>query len=150
MAKQSEVVVRRRVAAPAPRVWEILSDFAGIAKLSPAIQSCTVEGEGVGAVRTLGMPGGATLQERLEAHDERAKTFSYSIIGDSPLPFTGYFSTVTVKPEGRDACLVDWRGRFTPKGADEAGPARIVHGIYAGGLAALGKKLGVTVEEADG
>jgi len=150
MAKQSEVVVRRRVTAPAERVWEILSDFAGIAKLSPAIQSCTVEGEGVGAVRTLGMPGGASIQERLEAHDEQAKTFSYSIIGNSPLPFNGYLSTVTVKPDGRDACLVDWRGRFEPKGEDEAGPARIVHGIYAGGLAALGKKLGVAVEEADG
>jgi len=103
----------------------------------------------VGAVRTLGMAGGLSLRERLEAQDDAARRFSYSIIGESPLPLRDYFSTVTVEPDGEDACRVDWRGRFEPKGGDESGPARIVHGIYAGGLAALGKQLGVSVEDAD-
>jgi len=145
----AEVVVRRRVAAPAERVFAVLADFAGLADLSPAIESCTVEGEGVGAVRTLRMAGGLSLQERLESHDAAARRFSYSIIGENPLPFRDYLSTVTVEPDGADACRVDWRGRFEPKGDDEAGPAGIVHGIYAGGLAALGKHLGVAVEDAD-
>ena len=145
----AEVIVRRKVSAPAQTVWAVLSNFGGVADMSPMIESCTVEGEGVGAVRTLGMPGGLSLQERLEAHDEAEKTFSYSIIGDSPLPFTDYLSTVKVEAQGDDACLVDWRGRFTPKGDDESGPAGIVHGIYAGGIAAAGKHLGVAVEDAD-
>jgi carbon monoxide dehydrogenase subunit G len=145
----AEVIVRRKVAAPAQRCWEILSDFGGVAEMSPAVESCEVEGEGVGAVRTLGMPGGLKLQERLEAHDEAGRTFSYAIIGDNPLPFTDYRSTVTVEPAGDDACVVDWRGRFEPKGDDESGPAGIVNGIYTGGIAALGKKLGASVEETD-
>jgi len=145
----SEVIVRRKVAAPAKRCWDVLSDFGGIADMSPMIESCEVEGEGVGAVRTLGLPGGASLQERLEAHDEAGMTFSYSIIGDHPMPFTDYYSTVTIEPAGDDACTIDWRGRFEPKGDDEAGPAGIVNGIYAGGLVALGKALGASVEETD-
>ena len=144
----AEVIVRRKVAAPADAAWKVLSDFAGVADLSPAIESCSVEGEGVGAVRTLGMPGGLSLQERLEAHDETARSFSYSIIGNHPLPFTDYRSTVTIEPQGGDACIVDWRGRFEPKGDDAAGPEGIVRGIYDGGLKALGKKLGVAVQEA--
>ncbi len=143
----TEVIVRRKVAAPADAAWKILSDFGGVADLSPMIESCSVEGEGVGAVRTLSMPG-MKLQERLEAHDEAARSFSYAIIGDHPLPFTDYLATVTIEPRGEDACLVDWRGRFRPKGDDDAGPKGLVHGISDGGIQALGKRLGVAVEEA--
>lgn len=145
----SEVIVRRRVGAPAKRCWDVLSDFAGLADLSPMIESCEVEGEGVGAVRTLSAAGGMKLQERLEAHDEAGMTFSYAIIGDNPLPLTDYYSTVTIEPAGDDACTIDWRGRYRPKGEDEAGPAAIVTGIYTGGLQALGKVLGAAVEEID-
>jgi len=144
----SEVIVRRKVGAPAKRCWELLSNFGGVADMSPMIQSCDVEGEGVGAVRTLGLPGGAKLQERLEAHDEAGMTYSYSIIGDHPLPLADYYSTVTIEPAGDDACTVDWRGRFEPKG-DEAAAAGMVNGIYTGGIAALGKALGASVEEID-
>ena len=145
----TEVIVRRKVAAPAKQCWDVLSNFGGVADMSPMIESCEVEGEGVGAVRTLGMPGGLSLQERLEAHDEAAMTYSYSIIGESPLPFTDYLSTVKIEAAGDDACTIDWRGRFEPKGEDEAGPAGIVNGIYSGGIKALGKALGVDVEEID-
>ena len=145
----AEVIVRRKVAASAKRVWDVLSNFGGVADLSPMIESCQVEGEGVGAVRTLGMPGGGSIQERLEAHDESGLTYSYAIVGDNPLPFTDYLSTVKIEPAGEDACTVAWQGRFEPVGDDEAGPAGIVNGIYSGGLAALGKHLGVAVEEID-
>ena len=145
----AEVIVRRKVAASAKQCWDVLSNFAGVADMSPMIETCTVEGEGVGAVRTLGMPGGLSIQERLESQDEAGLNYSYSIIGDSPLPFSDYLSTVKIEAAGNDACIVDWRGRFEPKGEDEAGPAGIVNGIYSGGIAALGKHLGVEVEEAD-
>ena len=145
----AEVIVRRKVAAPAQQCWELLSNFGGVADSSPMIETCTVEGEGVGAVRTLGMAGGLSIQERLEAHDEAGLTYSYSIIGESPLPFTDYLSTVKIEAAGEGACTIDWRGRFTPKGDDEAGPAGIVNGIYSGGIKALGKQLGVSVEEID-
>ena len=46
-------------------------------------------------------------------------TFSYAIIGDNPLPFTDYLSTVKIETAGDDACTIDWRGTFQPKGDDE-------------------------------
>ncbi|NNL67076.1 MAG: hypothetical protein HKP30_12595, partial [Myxococcales bacterium] len=49
---------------------------------------------------------------------------------------------------GDDACVIEWRGRFEPKD-DEAAAAKIIGGIYSGGLAALGKRLGVDVRELD-
>ncbi len=144
----SEVIVRRKVAAPAAKVFAVLSDFGGLESWNKGIESCQVEGEGVGAVRTLGMAGGLALQERLEALDEGSLSYSYAIVGDPPLPFREYLATVTVEADGEEACLVDWRGRFEPTG-DETVAAKIVAGVYTGGLAALGKHLGADVEELD-
>ncbi len=143
----AEVTVERELDASADAVWALLSKFGGIAEWNAGMESCTTEGEGVGAVRTITMPGGLQIQERLESHDEAARTYSYAIIGEGPLPFTDYLSTVTVAEAGDGACRVTWRGQFQPKGDDESGPAGIIHGIYSGGLAAAGKHLGVSVRE---
>ena len=58
----SEVNVSETVAAPAARVWEVLGDFGGVLKWGgKMLQSCTVEGSGVGAVRRIGLPGGGEI-----------------------------------------------------------------------------------------
>ena len=142
----SEVKVRYEIGASADRVWEVASDFGGLMKWAAGIESCEADGEGVGAVRTLGAPGGLKIQEGLESLDPAARTYSYAIVNDVPLPFTDYLSTFQVEEAGADACRVDWTGSFQPIG-DEAQAAGIVRGIYTGGLAALGKHLGVDVRE---
>ena len=96
------VKVVETVNAGADRVWELFRDFGGISRFSQGIDSCTVEGEGVGAVRTLTMGGGLKLQERLEAFDDGGRTLSYAIIGDHPLPFDNYLSTIKVVDQGND------------------------------------------------
>ena len=115
-------------------------------RYSEGIESCTVEGEGVGAVRTLGIPGGLELQERLESWDAGAREYSYAIINENPLPFTDYRSTFTIEEAGDAGCTVTWRGTFEPTG-DEGAAAGIIRGIYTGGLTALGKHLGADVRE---
>lgn len=142
-----EVVVRRKVSASADAVWDVMSDFGGLLSWNEGMESCTVDGEGVGAVRTIGMPGGFSLQERLEAHDPAARHYAYAIIGEPALPFQDYLSKVNIEPAGDDACVVDWRSSFSA--ADEGTAVKIITGIYTGGLAALGKHLGVDVSEID-
>ena len=46
------VVVKESIAASADAVWEILANFGGI-KVGGAITAFHMEGEGVGAVRTI-------------------------------------------------------------------------------------------------
>src|SRR6185503_13268036 len=67
----AQVKVSEPVNASADQVWALLGDFGGgPAKWGgPMIESCRVEGSGVGAVRTIGLPGGATIQERCEGYD---------------------------------------------------------------------------------
>ncbi len=138
----SEVKVSEEVGASAEAVWKLLRDFGGIQKWAAGIESCSVDGEGIGAVRTLGVAGGASLQERLEAFDDQRRTFSYSIIGASPLPVTDYLSKVEVTQTGPDSSRVDWSASFEPKGISEEQAQQIVRGIYTGGIDGLKKTLG--------
>jgi len=138
----SEVKVNEDVAAPAAKVWELLGDFGGIAKWGgPMLQNVTVDGSGVGAVRTIALAGGGSIQERLEAHDPGRRTLSYSIVGTSPLPIRNYYSTCRVVETGPGKCRVEWEGRFEPAGVPEAQAQDIVRGVYTSGIAAARKLL---------
>ena len=132
------------MAAPAAKVWEFLGDFGGVQKWGGSmLQSCKVEGEGVGAIRRIGLPGGAEIAERLEAYDAAKRSLSYSIIGKSPIPIKNYVSVCSVVETGADACRVDWSGTFEPVGVAEEQAKGMVSGIYTGGIAGVKKLLGV-------
>ena len=125
-------------------MWEVLGDFGGVLKWGgKMVQSCTVEGSGVGAVRRVGLPGGAEIAERCEAYDPAGRSLPYSIVGKSPVPIRNYFSTVKVIEQGPNACRVDWRGTFEPDGVPEEQAQAMVRGIYTGGIAGVRKLLGV-------
>ena len=135
------VKVVENVNASADRVWELFRDFGGITRFSQGIDSCTVEGEGLGAVRTITMGGGLKLQERLEAFDDGGRTLSYAIIGDHPLPFDNYLSTIKVVDQGND-CTLEWSSTYDPKGTEDQASG-LIQGIYKGGITGIKKTLGV-------
>lgn len=140
----SKVEVSESIAAPAAKVWELLRDFGGVAKWGgPALQSCTVEGAGVGAVRRFSLPGGIALAERLEAFDDAGRTLSYAIVEKSPIPVKDYLATVRVVEEGAQACRVDWSSSFEPAGVSPEQAQTMIRGVYTGGIAGLRKALGV-------
>jgi hypothetical protein len=140
----AKVAVSETIAAPAAKVWELLGDFGGVTKWGgPMLQSCKLEGEGVGAVRRLGLPGGAEIAERCEAYDAEGRSLSYSIIGESPIPIRDYVSTCRVVETGPNECRVDWNGTFEPKDVPEEQAQGMVRGIYTGAIAGVKKLLGV-------
>jgi hypothetical protein len=129
----AKVTVSEDVKGEAKQVWAALSDFGGI-KVGGPITSFETEGKGVGMVRTIGMGGGKVV-ERLDRHDAGAMIFTYSIINDdSPLPVKGYSATVKITGKSDGTCHVDWSGTFEPKGATEAEAAKVIEGIYRGGI----------------
>ena len=139
----SEVKVTESVAAPAAKVWELLGDFGGVAKWGGAmLQTCSVDGSGVGAVRTIGLAGGASIQERCEAYDAAGRALTYSIVGTSPIPVRGYRSTCRVVATGANECRVDWEGRFEPEGVPEEQAQSLIRAVYTGAIAEVRKLLG--------
>ena len=140
---QTEVRVIEEIAAPAAKVWALIRGFGDLLQWADGLESCELEGSGVGAVRTVGLPGGLRLQERLETFDEAGRSFSYAIIGKSPLPFRDYLSKVQLREAGPARCEITWEGRFDPKPGSEAAAQTLVRGIYTRSIASLRKKLGV-------
>ena len=83
----ADFLVERSFTADADTVWSKLGDFAGLGDWMPGIAKNEVEGEGVGAVRRLYFNETTSVVEKLEAHDDAAKSLSYSIIeGPAPRP----------------------------------------------------------------
>ncbi len=135
------VKVSERIEATADQVWDLFRDFGGIQRFSAGIEKVEVSGSGIGAVRTLSLPGGLTLQERLEAFDDSGRRLQYAIVA-GPIPVANYLATIEVKDEGK-GCRIDWSSQFEPKGiTDEQGRA-MLEGVYKGGIAGVKKTLGV-------
>ncbi|GAB7106794.1 SRPBCC family protein [Streptomyces phaeofaciens JCM 4814] len=124
---------------PADRVWQLIGGFGSLPDWLPYITE-SVPGEG-GRLRTLTNAEGGVIVERLEAFDETARAYTYSITR-APFPVTGYRSTLQVVDRGVDGSRVEWSGTFTPDGVTDAEATALFEGIYRDGLAALAERLG--------
>jgi len=124
---------------PADRVWQLIGGFDSLPDWLPYIP--TSEASEGGRVRTLTNEDGGVIVERLEAFDNAARSYSYSILR-APFPVTGYLSTIAVRAgEGPDSARVEWSGTFTPDGIGDDEATDLFQGIYADGLAALKQSL---------
>lgn len=111
-------------------VWAKIGDFCAINEWLPAVQACEVSEEGGATYRTLALPDGASIKERLI--EETATGYTYEIV-ESPLPVANYRSTFSVMAEG-DGTTVDWHGTFDAKDASNADAEGVIAGIYKAGL----------------
>jgi len=117
------------------RVWQLIGGFDSLPDWLPYIPVSELS-EG-GRVRRLKNEGGEVIIERLEAFDNEARTYSYSIL-QAPFPVGGYLSTLTVHETPRPGTArVEWSGSFTPDGVSDDDAVALFHDIYTQGLAAL-------------
>lgn len=144
MGKEHEMTraaVEERIDASADTVWNLVQDFGGIMSWSNgAFHGLSVEGDGIGAIRTINVTSELQVQEQLKAHDDQGKQFTYAIIGDSPLPMRDYLATMKIVPIDDSSCTVDWSATFEPDVEAEKAIA-IVEGIYNNGIAGIKKAL---------
>ncbi|WP_448107273.1 SRPBCC family protein [Pseudomonas azerbaijanoccidentalis] len=121
------------IPASADQVWQLIGGFNSLPDWLPFIPKSELS-EG-GRVRNLQTADGAAIIERLQAFDNTAKTYSYSI-SQAPFPATDYLATIKVEALGQGA-RVTWSGRFEPVGVSDEEVVALFTGIYQGGLEAL-------------
>ncbi len=138
----AKIAMSTQIAASADKVWDVLKDFNGLPGWLPVVLTSSLEGDGVGCVRRLGIDGGGEVVERLDASDDAGRTCTYSII-ESPFPFSSYQAIMTVKETGATACEFHWSCEVEPDGASEQEVVGILEGLYNSGFDGLKKALGV-------
>jgi hypothetical protein len=127
------------VPVSANRVWQLIGGFNSLPQWLPFVPHSELS-EG-GRVRNLKTADGQTIVERLEAFDEKGRSYSYSFV-EAPFPAKDYLATLSVQDiPGKAASVVQWSGSFTPVGVSDNEVTELFHGIYVEGLAALKQSL---------
>ena len=130
MATASAVI---DIPASADQVWQLIGGFNSLPDWLPMVTRSELS-EG-GRLRTLLTDDGTVIVERLEAFDNAAKTYSYSL-AQSPFPVKDYLATLSVEALG-EGSRVRWSGLFTPVGVSEVEAQELFKGVYQVGLTAL-------------
>jgi hypothetical protein len=118
------------VDAPATRTWQTVGNFADDSWMGLPM---TVEGHGVGAMRSIRTPN-ATVVERCERLDDDALVVGYETVSGSAFPATDYHGTLTVRSTGDSSSEIEWAATYETDDPEamEAGLGRaFAHGLGA-------------------
>lgn len=132
-------------------VWAAVKDFDSLDKWHPGFSKDELvkgKNNAPGTVRKLTVKDGPSFTEELLKFSEKAHSYTYRIV-ESPLPITGYKSTLSVKAGKDGMTTVTWTGHFKrknaadmpPEGETDEAATKLVTGVYQGGLAGLKKKV---------
>lgn len=131
----AKTLVSIEIPASADDIWQLMGGFDTLPDWLPFIPKSVIS-EG-GRVRSLTTSDGGTVIERLEAFDNRQRSYTYSII-QAPFPVVDYLSTITVvATDDSRISRVEWSGEFTPVNVSDAEAKALFTGIYQDGLVAL-------------
>ena len=99
---------REPIEAPADAVWSVVREFGDDSWTGVTI---TCEGEGVGAVRTVGMPTGDVV-ERCDLLEPERCVIGYEILSGNPFPVTDYHGRIAVEPTGAATSDLVWSATY--------------------------------------
>src|SRR5215470_3696753 len=126
------------VSAPVDQVWRLIGGFGSLPDWLPYISKSELSAGG--RLRHLATLTGDTIVERLEAFDNAARSYSYSIL-QAPFPVSGYLSTLRVQQAADgNRSRVEWSGKFKPEGVSAAEASQLFRRIFEDGLKALAIK----------
>ena len=121
------------LACESDAAWGALADFGNfLAWATGGAGAVRLEGEGVGMIRHLDIPGLGLVSERLDRLDHASRTLAYSMVSETMAGMARYSATVQVITDGAGQCCLRWRGDFEPlPGIDSEEVGNSLAGSYA-------------------
>jgi len=124
-------------------IWSVIGDFDSFDSWHPVVATSETVQDGTAKVRHLTLGDGSKIVERLDSHDDDARSYIYTILDSGPLPVRNYQSTLEVSGDG-SVSTVTWSSEFEPHEASEADAQAAISGVYTAGFAALIEKFGTS------
>src|SRR4051812_42632591 len=101
------VQVTETIDAPIARVWAVISGFGNNKSWMSVVKSCSLEGWGIGSVRTVDA-GAGLVREKLEVCDPKTFRVVYSMVQPSPLPVKNPSSSLQLRADGEARTVLVW------------------------------------------
>jgi len=128
------------VSAEPEDVWAVIGAFDGLPDWHPVVAKSETSSEGGDTIRVLTTADGAVLSEKLLAHSDDDRSYSYSIT-ESPLPVKNYRATIVVD-DAEGGSTVHWWSDFDPDGVSGEEAEAVIASIYEAGFEALKERFG--------
>ncbi len=120
-------------------VWSMIGPFCAIKNWLPPVGTCTENGSSPLERTLVTRDGKATFVETQTARSDAEHSYSYTF-KSSPLPVTGYASTIKVVPKSDGVSTVIWSSTYVPDPGKEQAAREALTGIYEAGLATIKAK----------
>ncbi|MGE0119546.1 MAG: SRPBCC family protein [Dongiaceae bacterium] len=139
----AKVQVETTLQVPASAVWNMIGGFNELARWHPAVvKSEEVTDKSGVTTRRLTLSDGGVILAELEEHDDKARTYSYSVV-ETPLPVAGYHVRLHVRELADGySCTVAWTSEFEAAGAPESDAVKLIRGLYEAGFDHLRRLFG--------
>ena len=131
----TQAFCKTTIYVPVNTIWQVISDFGAAGQYLAGVVKCTIEGEGVGARRTLTSADGSKVVERLETLDAAALRFRYALLTDTP--FNNCTTTMALRDLGPHQAELVWSASFQPVGIPESEAVELLEGALAANCLAL-------------
>ena len=93
--------------------WQVLADFGNfLVWATGGAGTCELEGEGVGMIRHLDIPGLGKISERLDGLDDSTRTLAYTLVSEDMAGMKKYGASVRVVEGADGSGRLQWRGEF--------------------------------------
>ncbi len=132
--------VRAELDHPIETVWAMIATFGGLEGWADSVSACSVDGAGVGAVRTV-VRNGNGVQERLEAIDPVGHMLRYQILPPHRLPAQAVHGNVILRPLGAGRTEMVWRSDATDFTVPPAEIGARIEAFYAASIEGLRRVL---------
>ena len=143
-SQHAETAVSVTLDAPCDVVWTEIGEFTSLDDWYPGIARIDIGGEGIGATRSALLENGAQIIEQLQAVDQQARRYTYSMLS-GPLPVANYQASLQAQDaEDGVGCDIVWSAEFDADGAPKLAVIDAVNGIFATGLGVLESQFGVS------
>lgn len=131
--------ITKKLNTSSAKAWDAIRNIEGLDRWFPIIDSCRVEGSGVGAMRYMTLEGGA-ITDLIESVDDGRKRFVY-LRTTSPFPVTHYRGTVEVFDSYDGQAVLTWTIDFESKPEDSEAVAVLVKGAISDGIDGMEREL---------